>query len=214
MLGGLTWWLASYVVRISGATREMTEGVTALVAAAVLLYVGFWMHGKSQASRWQAFLETRLAGAMSGRTMRALGFVSFLAVYREVFETVLFYEALAAQAGPRSTMALTGGLAAAAATLLVLGWAIVRGSLRMPLALFFGVSAMLIGLLAVVFAGKGIAALQEAGYLPVHTVNIPAVPLIGLYPNAEGRRRPGDPPRGVAVGFAWTSRSARSARAL
>src|SRR6185503_20446670 len=55
LLGGLTWWIASYVVRISGATREMTEGVTALVAAAVLLYVGFWMHSKSQASRWQTF---------------------------------------------------------------------------------------------------------------------------------------------------------------
>ncbi|HZV96312.1 MAG TPA: cytochrome c/FTR1 family iron permease [Candidatus Nitrosocosmicus sp.] len=214
LLGGLTWWIASYVVRISGATREMTEGVTALVAAAVLLYVGFWMHSKSQASRWQTFLETRLAGAMSGRALRALGLVSFLAVYREVFETVLFYEALAAQAGPRSTMALLGGLVAAAATLLVLGWAIVRGSLRMPLALFFGVSAMLIGLLAVVFAGKGIAALQEAGYLPVHPVNIPPVPLVGLYSSAEGLIVQAVLLVGVAVGFAWTSRAARSERAL
>jgi high-affinity iron transporter len=111
-------------------------------------------------------------------------------------------------------MALLGGLAAAAATLLVLGWAIVRGSLRMPLALFFGVSAMLIGLLAVVFAGKGIAALQEAGYLPLHPVNIPAVPLVGLYPSAEGLVLQTVLLVGVAVGFAWTSRAARSERAL
>lgn len=214
LLGGLTWWVASTVVRISGATREMTEGVTALVAAAVLLYVGFWMHGKSRASRWHAFLESRLAGALSARTMRALGFVSFLAVYREVFETVLFYEALAAEAGPGSTLMLLGGLAAAAATLVVLSWLIVRGSLRMPLGLFFGVSSVLIGLLAIAFAGKGIAALQEAGSLPTHTVNIPAVPLIGLYPSAEGLVVQVILLVVVMVGFAWTSRSVRSARAL
>jgi high-affinity iron transporter len=214
LLGGLTWWGASTVVTVSGATREMTEGVTALVAAAVLLYVGFWMHGKSRASRWHAFLETRLAGALSARTMRALGFVSFLAVYREVFETVLFYEALAAEAGPGSTLVLLGGLAAAAGTLLVLGWVIVRGSLRMPLGLFFGVSSVLIGLLAVVFAGKGIAALQEAGFLPVHSVNVPAVPLIGLYPNLEGLVVQALLLAVVAGGFAWTSRSAPSIRAL
>jgi high-affinity iron transporter len=214
LLGGLTWWLASTVVRVSGATREMTEGVTALIAAAVLLYVGFWMHGKSHASRWQEFLETRLAGALSTRTMRALGFVSFLAVYREVFETVLFYEALAAQAGPGSTMPLLGGLAAAAASLVALGWVIVRGSLRMPIGLFFGVSSILIGLLAIVFAGKGIAGLQEAGSLPVHSVNIPAVPLIGLYPSAEGLVVQTALLLIVAGGFAWTSRLARFPRAL
>jgi high-affinity iron transporter len=214
LLGGFTWWLASSVVRISGATREMTEGVTGLAAAAVLLYVGFWMHGKSHASHWQAFLETRLAGALSARTLRALGLVSFLAVYREVFETVLFYEALSAQSGAGATMALWGGLAGAAATLLVLGWIIVRGSLRMPLGLFFGVSSVLIALLAVVFAGKGIAALQGAGYLPVHTVNVPAVPLIGFYPSSEGLVVQAVLLVVVAVGFAWMSRPAGSARAL
>ena len=85
---------------MSGATREVTEGLSALVAAAILLYVGFWMHGKSQARQWQAYLDRRLAGALAGRTLWALAFVSFLAVYREAFETVLFYEALAVQAGP------------------------------------------------------------------------------------------------------------------
>ena len=56
----------------------------------------------------------------------------------------------------------------------------------MPLGPFFGGSSVLIGLLAVIFAGKGIAALQEAGVLPVHSVIVSAVPLIGLYPNLEG----------------------------
>ena len=211
LLGGATWWIASYAVRISGATRETTEGVTALLAAAVLLYVGFWMHGKSQSHRWQAFIESRLAGALSARTTIALAAVSFLAVYREVFETVLFYQALAAQSAPGATVPLLGGLAVAACTLLVVGWVIVRGSLRMPLGLFFGVSSVLIGLLAVVFAGKGIAALQEAGLLPIHTVPFPAVPLIGLYPNIEGLVVQAALLLIVAIGFAWTSKSPRPA---
>ena len=58
---------------MSGATREVTEGLSALVAAAILLYVGFWMHGKSQARQWQAYLDRRLAGALAGRTLWALG---------------------------------------------------------------------------------------------------------------------------------------------
>jgi high-affinity iron transporter len=208
LLGGLTWWIASYAVRISGAARETTEGVTALLAAAVLLYVGFWMHGKSQALRWQSYLETRLAGALSGRTVRALAVVSFLAVYREVFETVLFYEALAAQAGPASTMPLVGGLAAAAVALLGLGWLIVRGSLRLPFGLFFSVSSILVGLLAVVFVGKGIAALQEAGLLPQHALGFPPVPLLGLYANAEGIVAQLAILLFLAGGFYWSSRPA------
>ena len=118
---------------MSGATREVTEGLSALVAAAILLYVGFWMHGKSQARQWQAYLDRRLAGALAGRTLWALAFVSFLAVYREAFETVLFYEALAVQAGPGGGVPLLAGLAAAAGALLVLGWLIVRGSVRAAL---------------------------------------------------------------------------------
>ena len=211
LLGGATWWIASYAVRISGATRETTEGATALIAAAVLLYVGFWMHGKSQSHRWHAFLESRLAGALSARTMTALAVVSFLAVYREVFETVLFYQALHAQSGPGSTPAIFGGLVVAAVGLLLIGWIIVRGSLRMPLGIFFGASSIVIGLLAVVFAGKGIAALQEAGLLPIHSVAIPAVPLIGVYPNLEGLAVQAALLVIVAIGFGWTSRSPRPA---
>lgn len=207
-LGALTWWIASYAVRISGVARETTEGVTALVAATVLLYVGFWMHGKSQAHRWQAFLESRLAGALSGRTVRALALVSFLAVYREVFETVLFYEALAAQAGAGATMPLLGGLAAAAVALLGLGWLLVRGSLRLPIGLFFGVSSIFIGLLAVVFVGKGVAALQEAALLPQHGLGFPAVPLLGLYPNVEGVAAQVALLLVLAGGFYWSAREA------
>lgn len=184
-LGGCTWLVASYVITISGSTREVTEGVTALVAAAVLLYVGFWMHSKAYADRWHTFLQGQLHGALSSRTLWALTLVSFLAVYREAFETVLFYQALWIQAAPAYAPVL-GGLLAAAAALAVLGWLILRGSVRLPLGLFFGATSILVVLLAVIFVGKGIAALQEAGTLPVDPVNFPGIPALGVYPNLLG----------------------------
>jgi high-affinity iron transporter len=184
-LGGLTWLVASYIVAISGSTREMTEGVTALVAAAILLYVGFWMHEKAYADRWRAFLHGHLQEALSARTMWALALISFLAVYREAFETVLFYQALWVQAAPAYTPML-GGLFSAVVALALLGWLIFRGSIRLPLGLFFGSTSLLLALLAVVFVGRGIAALQEAGTLAVNPVNIPSIPALGLYPSIQG----------------------------
>jgi high-affinity iron transporter len=129
-------------------------------------------------------------------------------VYREVFETVLFYEALAAQAGPGSGMTLAGGLGAAAVALGVLGWIIVRGSLRLPVGLFFGVSAIVVGLLAVIFVGNGIAALQEAGLLPQHALGFPAIPLLGVHPSLEGLVAQVILAAVVVIGFAWSSRVA------
>lgn len=185
VLGGITWFVASYLVAISGSTREVTEGVTALVAAAVLLYVGFWMHHKAYAERWQTFLQSQLREALSARTMWALALVSFLAVYREAFETVLFYQALWVQVAPDYTSVL-GGVISAAVALAVLGWLICRGSVRLPLGLFFGATSLLLALLAVAFVGKGIAALQEAGTLPSTPVNFPSIPALGLYPTLQG----------------------------
>ena len=185
-LGGLTWLAASYLVTLSGADREITEGVTALLAAAMLLYVGFWMHRYTHAARWKAFIETRVASALSGRTMWVLGSISFLAVYREAFETVLFYQALWLEAGPDGRLAVGAGFAAAALGLVVLAWLILKVGLRLPVGWFFGVGSILMALLAVVLAGKGIAALQEAGALPVGPLDLPSIPSLGLYPTWQG----------------------------
>jgi high-affinity iron transporter len=184
-LGGCTWLIASYVMALSGSTREMTEGLTALVAAAVLLYVGFWMHSRAYADRWQTFLQGQLQDALSTRTMWALALVSFLAVYREVFETVLFYQALWLQAAPEY-MPVLGGLLAAAVVLVVFGWLILRGSIRLPFGLFFGATSILLTLLAVIFVGKGIAALQATGTLPADPVYFPSIPVLGVYPDLLG----------------------------
>jgi high-affinity iron transporter len=185
-LGGVTWVLASYVVTLSGAGREVTEGVTALVAALMLLYVGFWMHRHSHAARWKTFLETRVQAALSGRTLWALASISFLAVYREAFETVLFYQALWVEAGPSGRLAVAAGGLAGFLGLALIAWLVLKLGLRLPVGWFFGVGSALMAVLAVVLAGKGIAALQHAGKLPIGPLDLPTIPSLGVYPTWQG----------------------------
>jgi high-affinity iron transporter len=184
-LGALTWVLAAYVIDISGADREMTEGITALIAAAMLLYVGYWLHGKSYAQAWTRFLREQVGQALAKRTLWAMAAVSFLAVYREMFEIVLFYQALWAQVGDAGRGAVLGGMAAAAVALGAIGYAILRYSVRLPLGTFFAATSVLLAALAVIFTGHGVAALQEAGALGVTSLGFEAVPLLGLYPSGE-----------------------------
>lgn len=184
-LGGLTWAAATWVVEISGAMREVTEGVTALVAAAILFYVGFWMHNKMHAQRWNRFLKEKVQGALDGRGAWGVAFIAFIAVYREVFETVLFYEALWAQVDQTAHVAVFAGALAAAVALVVLTWGIFRFGLRLPLKQFFAISAAVMFVLAFVFMGKGIAALQEAGKISITPVAFPRIDLLGIYPTIE-----------------------------
>ena len=186
LLGGLTWVISSKLIAISGAHREVTEGITALVAAGLLLYVGFWLHSKANAARWNQFIKSQMTTALSDGALFSIALVSFLAVYREVFETVLFYQALWVQSEGSGQTAVIAGFAIGVAALAVLAWLIARFSVRLPLGTFFAASSVLLAVMAVVFAGQGIAALQEAGKLASNRIDFPSIPLLGIYPNLQG----------------------------
>ena len=185
VLGAATWIVANTYIDISGAQRELTEGFAALFAAVVLFSVGFWMHSKTSAVQWQAFIETSLQRHLGTGTLWGLAGLSFIAVYREMFEVVLFYQALWMQSTPEGQQMIFSGLLVAAGLLVVLGWLILRYSTRLPLRQFFAVSGIFMFVLAFIFTGKGIAALQEAGQIPLDPINIPSVELLGIYPNMQ-----------------------------
>ena len=186
VLGLFTWWASISLVSISGASREITEGVAAIVATLVLLYVGFWMHDKTSAAKWKKFIDDSMHKALTSGTLWTLTGLSFIAVYREAFETILFYQALWAQTSEAGqTMAFSGFLSAVG-VLAVLGWLIMRYSVRLPLRQFFAVTGGLMFILAIIFAGKGIAALQEAGVLISSPVSFFRFDLLGIYPNLQG----------------------------
>ncbi len=183
LAGVFTWSVATYLVSISGASRELTEGFAALFAAVVLLFVGIWMHGKSQAGAWQRYIKEKLSHALSRRSAWFLFLLSFIVVYREVFETILFYAALWSQ-GNGSAILAGGGLAVI--VLAALAWAMLRYSRKLPITQFFAISSLLISVLALVLAGKGIAALQEAGWLSVSPIVFPRITSLGIYPTLQG----------------------------
>ncbi len=186
ILGIATWWVSISLIDISGASREITEGIGALVAALVLLYVGFWMHDKSSAAKWKKFIDDSMHKALTSGTLWTLSGLSFIAVYREAFETILFYQALWAQTNETSQSMAFSGFITAVATLVVLGWLIMRYSVRLPLRQFFSVTGGLMFILAIIFSGKGIAALQEAGLIIYSPVNFVRIDLLGIYPNLQG----------------------------
>jgi high-affinity iron transporter len=209
-LGVLTWFAASYLINVSGAGREMTEGITALFSAAILLYVGWWLHDKSHAQAWKQFISDKLAGALSSGTIWALASLSFLAVYREVFESVLFYEALWAQTDAAGHGSILGGMLAGAATLALIAWLIFRYGVRLPIGVFFGVSSAFLAVLAMVFAGQGIGALQEAGAVNATLIDFPRIPSLGIFPTVQSLLAQLAVFAAIVAVLAWSRRGSRT----
>ncbi|MDF6475919.1 FTR1 family protein, partial [Escherichia coli] len=180
--GGLTWAVATYLVDLSGASREMTEGFSAIFAAVVLLGVGMWMHQKSLAGRWQAYVKQKLSSALNKRSAIMLFVLSFVTVYREVFETVLFYAALWSEGNGISLLA---GLGSGIAILAAIAVVLLRSSARLPIRQFFAFSSALVAVLAVVLIGKGVAALQKVGFLHITPISMPRIDVLGIYPSVQ-----------------------------
>ncbi len=187
LLGGATWFAAQEMIQISGAGREVVEGVSALVAAVILFYVSYWFVSKVEGRKWRAFIQAKVDAAVNHGALWVLALVVFLAVYREVFETILFYQALWAQSanGEGSGPAVLWGVVSAAAILVAVGWGIFRAGIRLPLRAFFVASSALLFVLAVVLAGKGMLALQEAGWVDPTPVAFFRLEWLGIYPYAE-----------------------------
>ena len=167
--GGVTWWAAQSLINISGASREVMEGGAALLAAVILFYVGYWMHSKTQASQWQQYIQNNVERHLGTGTLWGLAGLAFISVYREVFETILFYQSLLTQSVGDGSQAsyVWYGLIAAVAILALITWLMLKYSLKLPIGRFFSLSAYFMLILAFVLAGKGITALQEAAVIAI-----------------------------------------------
>ncbi|MBX6363952.1 MAG: FTR1 family protein [Gemmatimonadetes bacterium] len=183
----LTWVIARTLVPLDGASRELVEGITGLVAVGVLLYVSHWLFQKTYIHDWKEYLRRHVGRAVSSGSAVAMAGLAFAAVYREGFETVLFYQAIVFDAGPTAVLA---GLLPGAVLILGVGVAIIRMGVRLPLRRVFGVTNAILLYLALVLLGKGVYNLQEAGLFAPHP--LAWVPdhgalrqVLGLYPITE-----------------------------
>ena len=171
---------------ITPGQREALEGGTMLAAAAVLFYVSYWLLSKIEVAKWNAFVKGRLEGALSTGSSLTLASVAFLAVYREGFETILFYKALLTSAGGAGTAAVAVGMALGAVALLGVYLAIKKFGVKIPMRPFFAVTSAMLYYMAFVFAGKGVAAFQEGGLIGTTVLEwAPRIPVLGIYPTVE-----------------------------
>ncbi len=202
----LTAVLLETLFQISPNRREGLEGGTMLVAAVMLFYVSYWLLSKMEVAKWNRFVKGKVQDALSSGSALALVSVAFLAVYREGFETMLFYKALFVAAGAGAgVMPVVGGIVAGSLVLVVAYLAINRFGVRLPLKPFFGVTSAFLYYMAFVFAGKGIAELQEGGLVGTTIVPwAPRVPALGIYPTLESLALQGVLLLLFIIALAWT----------
>lgn len=175
----------NYTVAVSGANQEILEGAAMLLAAVVLFFVSNWMFSKAEAEVWKNYIEGKVESALKTGSSFALGAAAFLAVFREGAETILFYQAMLAEASGQNKMVWIGF--GVGCLILVAVFAIVRyGSLKLPLKQFFIATSVLMYIMAIAFAGGGIKELQEADVVGVTPVGLNVhVDILGIYPTLE-----------------------------
>lgn len=167
------------------ASKDIVEGITMLVAVAVLFSVSYWLISRVEAVKWQQFIREKVTDALEHGGGKALALVSFLAVYREGAETALFYQALFNE-GPHVGVPLALGIIAGFAVLAVIFTLFYRYGVRIPMRPFFTVTSILLYYMAFVFIGKGIRELQEGDLVRITLVHgFPHVDAMGIYPSVE-----------------------------
>ncbi|MFT8210625.1 MAG: FTR1 family iron permease [Symbiopectobacterium sp.] len=171
----------------SGASRELLEGFTMLIAVVMLFSMSYWLLSKVEARHWKAYLEGKLSHSLSSGSVVGLWMTSFLAVYREGAETVLFYFALVGDASN-----LAGHLSILAGFLigcviLLIAYLVMRFTVvKLPLKPFFMFTGCFMYLMAFVFAGKGVLELIEGKlFEPTSLTWVPEIRVLGIYPYVE-----------------------------
>jgi high-affinity iron transporter len=188
----ITWVLATLVLDIAPVQRELLEAVTALLAVVVLAFVSFWLLQRLEHRHWMEFMRARVASAVAAGSAIAFAGLGFTAVYREGFETVLFYQALAFFADGLELWVVLGAVTAVVA-LAVIGYAVLKLGRRLPLKPMLMTSATILLLLSVALVGNAVRALQEADKIDVTPVAsslarppIFVAELTGIHPTREG----------------------------
>ncbi len=183
LLGFVAWFLSGFLMKMSGASREVMEAVTSTVAVAILLYFGFWLHRQTEISRWKKFIQEKVQGAIDSKNLFGLASIAFISVFREAFETVLFIRALWFQTNADGKNAIGLGLIIALGSIFTFSYFALRFSKKLPVRELFKVSSILTSLLAFILAGKAVHSMQEAGLL--NSTIIPwniRFDTIGLFP--------------------------------
>jgi high-affinity iron transporter len=167
----------------AASSREYIEGITGVIAVAMMLTVGVWLHNKSNVSNWNNYINQQMSQAIAKGSLMSFALISFLSIFREGAETIIFYAGIAPNI---SLQQLLLGIVLAIIILVAAGFVIIYYSVKIPVRLFFKVATIFIYLIAFKILGISIHALQVAKVLSIHTVDyFPFIDWIGVYPTWE-----------------------------
>ena len=187
----VTWFIAQFVIEISGASRELIEAIAGVSAVAVLFWVSFWILNKVETKKWIEFVKAKVWKATTTGSVMVFVMLSFFTVYREGFETVLFYQAMLSFAKYMEWYVAAG---------LVLGLGVITGATflvrklgrKLPLRVLFGLTMGIGAYMSIAFMGNAVREFQEVGYLPtthligtVPRLDINTAAMTGIHPTLE-----------------------------
>ncbi len=137
--------------------QEITEGVTALLAVAVLIYVSNWMISKAESEAWTNYISDKVSDSADSGKLVALGFTSFLAVFREGAEVILFCQQYFSRAGSmeHGFLAVFAGIILGLAAVMLIFVLIRVFGVKIPLGPFFMATSILMAVMSIAFLGSG-----------------------------------------------------------
>ena len=173
----VTWFIAQYIIELSGASRELIEAIAGISAVAVLFWVSFWVLNKIETKKWIEFVKAKVWKATTTGSLMVFVMLSFFTVYREGFETVLFYQAIFSFAKYMEWYVIAGLISG---LVVIIGVALVvrRIGKKLPLRALFGFTMGIGAYMSIAFIGNAVREFQELGY-------IPTTPLIGIVPRFD-----------------------------
>jgi len=165
---------------LSGTAEQLFEGAAALTAAIVLTYMISWMANNSRQIKGE--VQEKIDLSISKGQVFGIAALSFIAVFREGVETVLFLGTLAIN-GPFDTIS---GFIIGLATVIVLSFIMFKGTYRLDTGKFFRYTSFMLILFSAGLVATGVHEFNEAGIIPngiehVWDVN-PALNPDGTYP--------------------------------
>ena len=145
---------------LESTAEQLFEASAALIAAVVLTYMIFWMASNSKKIKGE--LQEKIDISISEGQMLGITTLSFISVFREGVETVLFLGTLAITSPLDTLLGFILGVIAVA----LLSFVMFKGIHRMDVGRFFKYTSILLVLFSAGLIATGVHALNEAGVVP------------------------------------------------
>ncbi len=187
----LTWFVAQFIIEVAGASKALIEALAGVSAVAVLFWVSFWILNKVETKKWIEFVKAKVWKATATGSVMVFVMLSFFTVYREGFETVLFYQAMISFAKYMEWYVAAG---------LLIGLGVITGitfmirklGKKLPLRVLFGLTMGVGAYMSIAFMGNAVREFQEVGYISTTSLigivprfDINTAALTGIHPTLE-----------------------------